>query len=240
VAPGEVSCRYTATTGANVNYYTCKELADWYYITVDNFFLWNPTIDRECSNVKPNTEYYVDGFIQQPISTDGFCGPNYGNASCIETELPCCDAGTWKCGNLDSCLPGTCYSGACLGFPSEYFMDGKCVSQNKNLKCGGKWGSCCSVSGQCGSGEAFCGINKCQSGNCTMIIPAPPADSFGTCTSTDISPDGTCGGTNKYKCKSSSFGNCCSTSGYCGSTSAHCGVGCQTPFGDCPAVPTSS
>jgi hypothetical protein len=29
VAPGEVNCRYTATSSASVNYYTCTELADW-------------------------------------------------------------------------------------------------------------------------------------------------------------------------------------------------------------------
>jgi hypothetical protein len=60
VAPGEVNCRYTSTTGANVNYYTCSELANYYYITVDAFFKLNPTVDKECSNIKPNTEYCVE------------------------------------------------------------------------------------------------------------------------------------------------------------------------------------
>ncbi|KAH7359751.1 hypothetical protein BKA66DRAFT_574039 [Pyrenochaeta sp. MPI-SDFR-AT-0127] len=130
IAPGEVNCRYTATTSATVNYYTCKEPVDWYYIAVADFLLWNLTVDVE--------SHYGPGmfeFIQQSIPTDRFCGPNYGNASCIETDMPSCNGETWKCGNLDSCSPGTCYSGACLGFSSEYSMDGKYGSQNKDLKC---------------------------------------------------------------------------------------------------------
>jgi hypothetical protein len=82
-------------------------------------------------------------------------------------------------------------------------MDGKCGSQNKDLKCGGKWGSCCFIAGKCGTGEEFCGVNKCQSGNCTMIIPdwtepgTPVSTSnpvpVSTPTAGSISPDGSCG-----------------------------------------------
>lgn len=61
VAPGEINCRYSAFSSDNVNYYTCTELAEWYYITIEDFFQLNPTIDKECSNVKPNTEYCVQG-----------------------------------------------------------------------------------------------------------------------------------------------------------------------------------
>ena len=61
VASGEINCRYTAFSPANVNYCTCTELAEWYYITVEDFFKLNPTIDKECYNFKPNTEYCVDG-----------------------------------------------------------------------------------------------------------------------------------------------------------------------------------
>ncbi|KAF2740592.1 FAD-binding domain-containing protein [Polyplosphaeria fusca] len=48
-----------------------------------------------------------------------------------------------------------------------------------------------------------------------------------------VSPDGTCGGTQKYTCLNSSFGNCCSSSGWCGSTTAYCGTGCNSAFGSC-------
>jgi hypothetical protein len=61
VASGEINCRYSAFRSDNVNYYTCTELAEWYYITVEDFFRLNPTIDKECSNVKSNTEYCVQG-----------------------------------------------------------------------------------------------------------------------------------------------------------------------------------
>lgn len=144
----------------------------------------------------------------------------------------------------DSCLPGTCYSGACLGFPSEYSIDSNCGTQNKGFRCGGKWGSCCSTAGKCGTGEAFCGVNKCQSGNYTIIIPdwsetttskpvTNPTSAAGS-----ISPDGSYGlvytydpldtltnrssGINKFICKRYTFRDCCSSSGYCGTTTGHC------------------
>jgi hypothetical protein len=81
---------------------------------------------------------------------------------------------------------------------------------------------------------------------------------FGTCTSTNLSPDGTCKmsksvvpvvaandlsigeGTSRYKCKGSGYGDCCSSSGYCGSTTSHCTAGCQTGFGTCTVSDISS
>jgi hypothetical protein len=48
--------------------------------------------------VDTNQNLYVD--IQQPISTNGLCGPKNGDASCIETDMPCCNGETWKCGNM--------------------------------------------------------------------------------------------------------------------------------------------
>ncbi|KAF2790995.1 carbohydrate-binding module family 18 protein, partial [Melanomma pulvis-pyrius CBS 109.77] len=48
-----------------------------------------------------------------------------------------------------------------------------------------------------------------------------------------ISPDGTCGGTAKYTCLNSGFGDCCSQYGYCGADADHCATGCQKLFGTC-------
>lgn len=50
-----------------------------------------------------------------------------------------------------------------------------------------------------------------------------------------VTPDNTCGGTNKYTCdpKNSYGGSCCSSSGYCGYTNAYCGSGCQSAYGSC-------
>ncbi|ORX63258.1 hypothetical protein BCR32DRAFT_227084 [Anaeromyces robustus] len=53
----------------------------------------------------------------------------------------------------------------------------------------------------------------------------------------NISPDGTCGPNNKnYVCPS----GCCSQYGYCGETQEYCGVGCQTGFGKCNGVKTTT
>jgi hypothetical protein len=136
----------------------------------------------------------------------------------------------------EGCQVGTCYSGAYKGFPAQYSMDGKCGIKHNNLLCGGKWGTCCDISGQCGTGESFCGVAKCQNGNCTIVIPPPSvggqsvsittALSSSTLTPGSISSDGPCGGTNKYICKDSTFGDCCSSSGFCGLTAGHCQAGC--------------
>jgi len=58
---GEVNCRFTSTTSSVVNYYTCSELAIAHGITVEKFFLLNPAVDLECSNISPDTDYCVRG-----------------------------------------------------------------------------------------------------------------------------------------------------------------------------------
>ena len=120
------------------------------------------------------------------------------------------------------CQPGTCHSGACIGFPSEYSMDGKCGPKYGGLKCGGKWGDCCNFNGQCGTGTGFCNPTACQSGNCTQ--PPPPSTPGNLPWQTGTTPDGTCGGPYGYTCDVV-FGTCCSAKGICGSLMAHCGTG---------------
>ncbi|ORX63257.1 hypothetical protein BCR32DRAFT_298491 [Anaeromyces robustus] len=54
----------------------------------------------------------------------------------------------------------------------------------------------------------------------------------------NISPNGTCGPkNNNYVCGD---GECCSQYGYCGTTSEYCGTGCQTGFGKCNGVKTTT
>jgi len=54
----------------------------------------------------------------------------------------------------------------------------------------------------------------------------------------NITPNGTCGPkNNNYVCKE---GQCCSQYGYCGTTSEYCGSGCQTGFGKCNGVKTTT
>jgi hypothetical protein len=61
VSPGEVNCRNWADTEDKVNYYTCTELSDRFHITTDLFFILNPQIEKDCSNIQPRTEYCVAG-----------------------------------------------------------------------------------------------------------------------------------------------------------------------------------
>ncbi|KAF2444499.1 carbohydrate-binding module family 18 [Karstenula rhodostoma CBS 690.94] len=63
---------------------------------------------------------------------------------------------------------------------------------------------------------------------------------FSGALATTVSKDATCGGTKKYTCLGSKFGNCCSSAGWCGSTSAYCGNGCQSGFGKCTTGASSA
>lgn len=63
---GEINCRYWGVTSSQVNYYSCTEMAEFYDVDLELFFTLNPTLDPECSNILPNTEYCVDG-CRSPI-----------------------------------------------------------------------------------------------------------------------------------------------------------------------------
>ncbi|KAH6619420.1 hypothetical protein B0J18DRAFT_492231 [Chaetomium sp. MPI-SDFR-AT-0129] len=168
VTAGEVNCRYSATTGNDVNYYTCTQLATKFGVSIDLFFTLNPTLERDCSNIQPNTEYCVDGFIEPLRAVDGLCGPPNQNATCLGTAYQCCNSETWTCGNsTDDCAAGTCYEGACVG-DKVYSTDGTCGKDYGDRLCAGKWGDCCNLNGTCGTGEAYCGLTVCQMGNCTQ------------------------------------------------------------------------
>lgn len=60
---GTIECRYETTISAteSVNYYTCTELALRYGITVEQFFMLNPSVATDCSNLKNNATYCVRG-----------------------------------------------------------------------------------------------------------------------------------------------------------------------------------
>ena len=61
VAPGEINCRYWARTYEDVKYYTCTEISKLYSITTEFFFSLNPDLNLDCSNIKPRSNYCVDG-----------------------------------------------------------------------------------------------------------------------------------------------------------------------------------
>ncbi|KAF2123712.1 carbohydrate-binding module family 18 protein [Dothidotthia symphoricarpi CBS 119687] len=183
-------------------------------------------------------------------SLDGKCGPATSNLKCGGKWGNCCGKSN-TCGNstnfcgIDNCLYGNCtmspITSAPASLPSKDPLpfwwygnttDGLCGPTNDYKVCNVAWGFCCASSGKCGDEVQFCGTG-CQTGygNCsTPAITLPPTPKPG-----DISPDGTCGGTNGFICKGSTFGDCCSSSGFCGSTDAHCKAGCQTKFGNCTA-----
>ncbi|KAK3903196.1 hypothetical protein C8A05DRAFT_14823, partial [Staphylotrichum tortipilum] len=146
----------------------------------------------DCSNLEPNTKYCVIGFVEPLRSTDGFCGPQHNNATCLGTEAQCCNAETWTCGNTEEdCANGTCYEGDCFG-DKEYSTDGTCGWQHGRRKCAGKWGDCCHHDGTCGTGTAFCAKGNCQSGNCDWdaifaTTSAPASSSSTTTTATSSS-----------------------------------------------------
>lgn len=58
---GEIVCRSNGTSSAVVGYYSCKEMADFYLISVESFFMLNPLLKDDCSNIEPATSYCVAG-----------------------------------------------------------------------------------------------------------------------------------------------------------------------------------
>jgi hypothetical protein len=84
-----------------------------------------------------------------------------------------------------------------------------------------------------GSTAAYCSTG-CQSsfGNCDTPPQASPKPK-------KISPDGTCGPSG-YTCVGSKYGDCCSQYNYCGASSSYCSTGCQSAFGTCNKVSSSS
>lgn len=59
--PGEVNCRYSAYTDSTVSKCTCAQLGAKYNVEAKKFFKLNPTLDCDCGNIKPDTEYCVAG-----------------------------------------------------------------------------------------------------------------------------------------------------------------------------------
>ncbi|KAF5232689.1 hypothetical protein FANTH_12860, partial [Fusarium anthophilum] len=92
------------------------------------------------------------------------------------------------------------------------------------------WGACCSGDGICGQSSKYCG-EGCQpsAGNCNAAAPLSET----TPGPGGVSPDGSCGGTNKFICGGSPFGDCCSEQGLCGNSTVHCDNNCLPDFGTC-------
>ena len=61
IEPGKINCRYAGTTSDDVNCCTCTQLATRYGISIETFFVLNPALDPDCSNIQPNSDYCVSG-----------------------------------------------------------------------------------------------------------------------------------------------------------------------------------
>ncbi|KAH6648041.1 hypothetical protein BKA67DRAFT_694988 [Truncatella angustata] len=94
---------------------------------------------------------------------------------------------------------------------------------------------CCSGSGFCGSGDAYC----LTSTGCQADYVAPGSKAcYAPTDKVTITPDNTCGktGANEFGYHCGSSLNCCSGYGYCGNTTAYCDqpeFGCQPDYGYC-------
>ncbi|KAH7029905.1 uncharacterized protein B0I36DRAFT_291706 [Microdochium trichocladiopsis] len=156
------------------------------------------------------------------ISPDGTCGTAKGGFVCGGSPFGDCCSSSGFCGNsTDHCRPGSCQPdfGSCTaGDPIS--VDGLCGGAQRLTCKGSAFGDCCSSGGWCGSTDGHCKAG-CQA-------------SFGTCTGSNFSADGSCGPDKGSKtCTGSGFGTCCSSAGFGGSMAAHCGSGCRPNFGTC-------
>lgn len=128
-----------------------------------------------------------------------------------------CGSGTNFCG------AGNCYAGNCAtdnGGPSTNGECGPLFAGNKTCT-GTQFGSCCSISGYCGSTNDYYSPPNCYS--------------RAYLTSGYKSTNSECGPNfANVICLGSLFGDCCSVSRYCGNSSAYClGTNCYN--GSCVA-----
>ncbi|KAH8668656.1 hypothetical protein BX600DRAFT_538677 [Xylariales sp. PMI_506] len=211
IKPGDINCRWFGDTYEEVDSSTCQSLATRDRITLETFFILNPTLRKDCGNVKPNWRYCTAGFIEPLRAFDGLCGPPNNDATCVGTAAQCCNAHTFTCGeSIHDCTPGSCYEGVCYG-DKIYSTDGTCGYQHGNRFCAGIWGDCCNTDGKCGTGADFCGLDVCQSGRCAFFETICPAK---------FAPVGSQPGSalgwpadHKY---------CCNKQGHCGSLPVKC------------------
>ncbi|KAF2133236.1 carbohydrate esterase family 4 protein [Dothidotthia symphoricarpi CBS 119687] len=173
-------------------------------------------------------------------STFGTCGT--GSSSVVTSATTKATSTSTKATSTSTKASST--SAAATGVSTSGMCGG-----TTGLTCqGSSFGNCCSQYGYCGTTTDHCSTG-CQSafGTCgtsagttsvkaastTVKASSTTVKTSAAASATAVSQDGSCGGTNKYTCKGSSFGNCCSQYGYCGSSTTYCSTGCQSTFGTC-------
>ncbi|KAF5587789.1 muramidase [Fusarium subglutinans] len=209
----------------------CLDAALGYELDLEQFFLWNPSLDQnEPDAVSPTYDFpctispFVSYCMQLASPTPVPKKPRVPPSPRAAGEIANCTR--WFMGYFD------CASQ--LGH-SRMTME-KMYRYNPSLKedCSGY------TLGTFYCHETIEDLYGYDEG------PAPTTSSTPTSTTsskasssaaqpTDVSTDGTCGGTKGKTCLGSAFGDCCSSSGYCGDSSPYCGGGCQSKFGKCDA-----
>lgn len=61
IQPGQINCRYWGQTHEDVDSNSCLNLAKYYGIKIEKFFMLNPILDPDCGNIRPDTEYCTAG-----------------------------------------------------------------------------------------------------------------------------------------------------------------------------------
>ena len=131
--------------------------------------------------------------------------------------------------SIEQCLGGS-VPPPVLGISTN----GKCGPIEKT-KCPNN--QCCSKYNYCGVNSANCETG-CQTlyGRCGMITTTTTS-SGSTPTNLPVSINGKCGPIEKTKCPNN---QCCSKYNYCGVNSANCETGCQTLYGRCGMLTTTT
>lgn len=61
IQPGEINCRFWSYTYQSVDQDSCKKLADEWNIDMAFFFVLNPMLAKDCSDIRTWTKYCVAG-----------------------------------------------------------------------------------------------------------------------------------------------------------------------------------
>ncbi|KAH3976071.1 hypothetical protein HBH98_042480 [Parastagonospora nodorum] len=194
----------------------------------------------------------------QGISRSARCGPSFG-LTCKGSSFGNCCSKYGYCGStINHCDSktgcqaswGSCSSASSPAATSKISKNGKCSGDSGATCQGSTYGNCCSQYGYCGSTTAYCGKNcnplfgACSSSPSSALavslspsaVPSPALV---------VSTNARCGSVNgalpkSMTCRGSKFGSCCSQHGYCGTSKDYCNNGCQSFFGDCNAMSSSS
>ncbi|MDR3739319.1 MAG: hypothetical protein P4L40_09900, partial [Terracidiphilus sp.] len=167
------------------------------------------------------------------------CGPLANGASCPEgccSQWGFCGATSDYCSLDQNCQAsyGSCWTvdqavDVAPAQPAEPAILTECGPTGGGAAC--EDGACCSPYGWCGTTEAYCAPDNCQSGYglCWDSNIAPVAAALAPVKPYEESYE--CGAVNGASCPT----GCCSLFGWCGTSNLFCdaSLGCQIGFGQC-------